>query len=183
MDILFDGWEQVFRAAATATFIYVAVVISVRLSGKRSTSQMNSFDWIVTVAMGSMVASAIVLKDTGVATVFAGLAVLLLLQWALTKTLTVWPFARRLVRASPTLLYYRGQFLEDNLRKERVLRNEILAAVREAGVGLLDEVEAVILETDADLSVIRKGDGRVPTTLEGVSGLPDSVAEAISKHS
>ena len=182
LNIFVDGWEQVFRAAATAPFIYAAVVLSIRVSGKRSTSQMNNFDWIVIVAMGSMVASAIVLKDTGIATVLSGMVALLLLQWAVTKTWTVWTLACRLVRASPTLLYYSGQFLEDTLRKERVLRAEVLAAIREAGVGALGDVEAVILETDADLSVIRKGDGRVPTTLEGVSGLPDGLAEAIVGH-
>lgn len=182
MNIFFGGWEQVARAVITAPIVYAAVVLFIRMSGKRSTSQMNNFDWIVTVAMGSMVASAIIMKDTGVATVLAGLGALLVIQWTVTKTLTFSPLAKRLIKARPTLLYYQGEFLKENMASERVLEAEIMAAVRESGFGTLDDVGAVILETDADLSVIPRADGRTLTSLDGVSGLPDELSEALRKR-
>jgi uncharacterized membrane protein YcaP (DUF421 family) len=60
----------------------------------------------------------------------------------------------RLVKAEPTLLLHGGRMLEAALRRERVTRAEVLAAVRGAGLGSPEQAEAVVLETDGSLSVI-----------------------------
>jgi uncharacterized membrane protein YcaP (DUF421 family) len=59
--------------------------------------------------------------------------------------------------SQPTLLYYQGSFLEKNMRKERVSKDDLLGTVRQNRIGSLDEVEAIVLETNGSVSVIKKG--------------------------
>ena len=77
---------------------------------------------------------------------------------------------RRAVRAEPALLLHRGQMLPDALRGQRVTEGEVLASVRGAGVARLDDVEAVVLETDGSISVVRRPDHGPATSLRDVPG-------------
>lgn len=153
-DAIFDGWENIGRILIVTPLIYAAVVIMTRLSGKRSTSQMNNFDWIVTVAIGSLVGSAILSRSIPFAEAFLAIALLFLLQFALTWTSFRSARLEGLIKANPRMLVCQGRFLTSAMREERVTRDEVLGAVREAGHRRLDAVRYVILETDARFSVI-----------------------------
>ncbi|OWU68107.1 DUF421 domain-containing protein [Marinibacterium profundimaris] len=172
--IFFDGGTELLRVAISAPIIYLGIICAIRLAGKRSTSQMNNFDWVVTVAMGSITASGIVLKDVTILEVFLAVGLLLGLQWMVTKMIVWYPPTGRLVKAEPALLVQDGEFLHESLRRERVSTAEVLAAVRENGFTALDQVRWVILETDATMSVLpRTDDPRTETTaLCGVAGVP-----------
>ncbi len=150
----FDGWEPVVRMLATVPVVYVLVIVAVRLSGKRSTSQLNNFDWIVTVAMGSIVGSAVVLDDVAVAPAFIAVMAMLGLQYAVTWSAARWAPVRRAVQAKPTLVFYRGECIESAMQAERLSGQEVRAAIREAGYWDQADVEAVVLEADASLSVL-----------------------------
>jgi uncharacterized membrane protein YcaP (DUF421 family) len=64
----------------------------------------------------------------------------------------------RVVKSEPTLLMYQGEMLHEQLRKERVHPAEVRQAIRSSGVGKLEAVDAVVLETDGKLSVIARGE-------------------------
>ena len=173
--LFFDSVDNLLRVAISAPLLYIAIIIFVRLSGKRSTSQMNNFDWIVTVAMGSLCASGIVLKDVTILETYLGIAILLLLQYLLTKTVFYSDTLSNLVKPEPTLLVHEGEFLADAMRKERVTQIEILAAMRGSGVYHVANVQWVILETDSSLSVVPKVDdisNERATALQNVHGFP-----------
>lgn len=160
MDNFLLGSENtIWRVLATAPILYCALILFVRISGKRSTSDMNNFDWIVTVAMGSIVGSGILIKEVGLLESLAAVALLLLLQYAARRAMLDSATARRLIKAEPQLLVSRGQFLYAAMRKERITEGEVLAAIRENGMFDLDQVRAVVLESDATLSVISKDQG------------------------
>lgn len=152
----YNSPESILKVLIATPLVYIAVIIFIRLSGKRSTSQMNSFDWIVTVAMGSLVASPILLKGIGILEALLAIAMLLGLQWLLTAVIVRHAPAARLVKARPTILLYRGEFQSDAMRGERVSEQEVLAAIRESGLADPSHAEAVILESDAQLSVISR---------------------------
>ena len=154
--IFFESWQELFRVAVSALLVYVFIVVGIRFMGKRSTAQMNNFDWIVTVALGSIVGSAIILKDVVLVEVFLAMGLLLGLQYAVTKAAVRWNVVSRSVRAPPTLLFYGGIFHEEVMFKERVTRSEIEGAAREAGYSDLSSVQAVILESSAKLSILGK---------------------------
>lgn len=170
-DFLLGTLESSVRIAISALIIYIAVVIFIRLSGKRSTSQMNNFDWIVTVAMGSIVASGILMRDVAVADALLAIGFILLFQYAITRGILHSDVLASLVKSEPRLLCRDGEFLVEAMRAERVTRAEILAAVRSSGIHDLDRVAAVVLETDATFSVLQRPDrSEESETLHSVRG-------------
>lgn len=167
--IFFDGFDDLVRLLVRAPLLYVAVVLFIRVSGKRSLSQMNNFDWIVTVALGSIVASGTLLKDVTLAETLAAIASFLGLQWALTRLTSRSEAAARVIKAEPTLLVRNGEFLKGAMHRERISRDELLAAVRQHGLSSLEDVEWAILETNAKISIVpRSRAGGTPTALTNV---------------
>lgn len=117
---------------------------------------MNNFDWIVTVAMGSLLASGIVLEKVGVIEIWVAISLLLVLQYMVTRLVLRSSAISKLVKAEPRILLHNGELLHEAMRVERVTETEIYAAIRSKGLGSIEQVEAVILETDATLSVLPK---------------------------
>lgn len=169
--IVFESWQEIWRVVISAPIVYVAIVVFVRISGKRSTSQMNNFDWIVTVAMGSIASASIISEDVTISDGLTAIATLLLLQFILTKVSVYSDTFAQLVRAEPTIVLFQGEFQTATMARERITRAEIMAALRENGVQNLEAVEAVVLESDAKLSVLPKQDteGGTLATLENTS--------------
>ncbi len=173
--MFFDSWQGLARVALVGIPAYAALILLLRISGKRTLSKMNAFDLIVTVALGSTLASILASKDVALVEGIAALALLVALQfivaWGATRSATV----DRLVKAEPVLLLYRGTFLRAAMRRERVTEGEILAAIRRAHAGTIEEVEAVVIETAGHLSVVL-GDGadEESGTLRNVRGPAES---------
>lgn len=156
----FGGWAPLGRILVVGTAMYVTLVVLLRLSGSRSLASMNAFDFIVTVAIGSAFGRALTAKGVALAEAAAAFALLLALQYAVAWLQTRWSFVMGIVTNPPQLLYFRGQFLREAMRRERVTEAELEAAVRKKKLGSMDEVEAVVLESSGEFSVIASvGDG------------------------
>lgn len=168
--MLFDGLQPLVRTLVVGTLAYLGLVVLLRVSGKRTLSKWNAFDFVVTVAFGSMLATILLSRDTSLATGLLALALLVTLQAAITFLSTRWRGFQRFVKARPTLLLYRGRIDEAAIRRQRVTREEIHAAVRANGHAAVEDVEAVVLETDGSFSVMGSIEGRTDTALEGVEG-------------
>jgi uncharacterized membrane protein YcaP (DUF421 family) len=168
MESIFDGWGTLLRTAVVGVLAYVCLVVLLRVTGKRTLSKMNAFDFVVTVALGSTLATILLNKDVTLAQGVLALAVLIFLQLAITWSSVRTRWLRRLVTGEPTLLLFQGGFLHDAMRRARVTEDEIRAAVRSDGIADMSEVEAVVLETDGSFSVIRRSEGSTFTSLTGV---------------
>jgi uncharacterized membrane protein YcaP (DUF421 family) len=168
--LLFDGWSGIGRTLLIGTLAYVAMVFMLRVSGKRTLSKMNAFDFIVTVALGSALAN--VLLDEGVALAEGATAFALLigLQYLVTWSSVRAPWVKRFVTGEPELVAYRGRLLDDALRRTRVTEDEVRAAVRNQGRGDLGDTAAVVLETDGSFSVVTRAEGAAEGALAGVRG-------------
>lgn len=165
------GGPDAARIVLAAPLLYVTLILLVRVSGKRTTSQMNGFDWVVTVASGSLVATGIMPGGASAIEAALALAVLIAMQWAVTFAVSRSGAAQEAVKATPRLLLRNGAFVRDAMLAERVSEAEVRAEVRSAGHTRLEDVEWVILETDASLSVAVKTDADAPrTALVGVAG-------------
>ena len=157
-------WRMLVEVALIAVLIYVLLIVLLRITGKRTTSKMNNFDWIVTVAMGSMVSTVILVDDVSLLQGLVGISTLVVLQYVVAWSAVRSSWFERIVKASPALLYYGGEFHRDVMRRQRVTRAEVLSAVRQQGHTSLDDVVAVVLETNAELSILAgAGDDPVPT--------------------
>ncbi len=152
--MLFHSWADLGRVAVVGGLAYPALVLLLRVSGKRTLTKLNAFDFVVTVALGSTLATVLLSKDVSLAEGLAALGLLIALQFFITWQSVRSPRFQRLIKAEPTLLLHRGEFLDQALRAERITREEVLAAMRASGVASVAAVAAVVLETDGSISTI-----------------------------
>lgn len=154
---LFNDWPTLMRTALVGVLGYASLVMLLRISGKRTLSKMNAFDLVVTVALGSVLATILLNKDVTLAQGALAIALLVALQFAITWSSVRVRWVRRLVTGEPALLVHRGELLPRALRRARVTEDEARAAVRSAGLASLGDVEALVLETDGSFSVVKLG--------------------------
>ena len=154
--MFFDSWGDLLRVVVVGGLAYGGLIIIMRISGKRTLAKMNAFDFIVTIALGSTLATALLSSDVSLAEGLLSFVVLAGLQYVMAIVSINSRGARRVIRAQPRLLLIDGIICEDAARAERVAADEIMAALRGAGYGDPQSVAAVVLETDGSFSVIAK---------------------------
>lgn len=158
--MFFSGWDGLLRTLVVGVLSYVALVLFLRISGKRTLSKMNAFDLVVTVALGSVLATVLLSKEVALAEGLLAFALLISLQFAVTWSSVRARWVRRLATGEPQMIFYSGKFLPAAQRQARVTEDEVRAAIRSAGIGSLEAVHAVVLETDGSFSVVGTGEGR-----------------------
>lgn len=163
----FDTWHDLLRILLVGTSSYALLVVLLRATGKRTLAKLNAFDFVVTIALGSTLATILLDSRTSLVDGVVALALLVGLQMVVAATTARLPWTREVVTARPTVLLLHGEPRLDVMRRERVGLDELRQAVRRTGVGSLSAVAAVVLETDGTLSV-------VPTAQAGdLSVLPE----------
>lgn len=153
------SWEALGAICLTALGIYITVILMTRLCGKRSFSKMSSFDFAMTVAIGSIIATTILSKTVSLMDGIVGVIAVYLLQLGaayIRRNDTV----KKIMDNKPLLLMDGPVILDDNLRKGRVAKSDLRAKLREANIVELSEVRAVIFETTGDISVLHKSHER-----------------------
>jgi len=168
--MFFDAWEDMVRVLVMGVTAYGVLVLFLRVSGNRTLAKMNAFDLVVTIALGSTLATILLSRDVSLAEGVLALAILISLQYIVALSAVHSITARRIINASPRFLLVGGRIDEVALRKARITQDEICAAVRDAGMGDLQDVAAVILETDGSLSVIDRSRIGSGSALQGVTG-------------
>ncbi len=167
--MIFDSWASLGKVLLSAALTYPLLILVLRIGGKRTLAKMNAFDFVVTVAIGSIVASTLLSTApvvNGVGAVAALVALQALVTWVSVRS----DRFEALVKSRPTLVFYDGAFLDDAMRRERVTREEIRGALRSASVADADAVSAVILESDGAFSVLTDVPDTTASALAGVAG-------------
>lgn len=149
-----DSWAVVLRVVVVGVLAYASLVLFLRISGKRTLTKLNAFDLVVTVALGSTLATVLLNRNVSLIEGVAAFAVLLALQFGITWLSVRWPAFDGLVKSEPSMLLHQGRFLDGTMKRQRVTRPEVLSALRSAGVARIEDARAVVLETDGSLSVI-----------------------------
>lgn len=166
--MLFSSWGSLLRTLVIGVLAYGTLLVLLRVSGKRTLSKMNAFDLVVTIALGSTLATVLLTKDVALAEGALAFALLIGLQFAVTWTSVRVRWVRRLATGEPQMLLYRGEFLPAALRSSRVTEDEIRAAIRSAGLDCVSKVQAVVLETDGSFSVVEAGEEGTGSALAAV---------------
>lgn len=171
---LVTSWEEVAIALLTALGAYASIVLYTRLVGLRSFSKMSSFDFAITVAIGSMFASMIVSRDISLLFGVVGLGSLYGIQLLVTLLRTRSEAFESLVDNGPVLLLRHGVMREEAMRRVGVTRSDLIAKLREANVIRLEDALAVVFQATGDISVLHAQNGDPsdvePVLLEGVDG-------------
>ncbi len=171
--MFFDDWSGIWRTLLVGALAYAALIALVRVAGKRTLAKMNAFDLVVTVALGSTLATILLSEDVALAEGVAAFALLIGLQFIITWLSVRTKVVPRLVKSEPTLLVFRGRQLDEALRVQRVSPEEVSQAVRNAGYASVAPVHAVVLETDGSFSVIGEGAAGEISALRNVAGWDD----------
>lgn len=161
MEKYFDAsFPSLVVICINAIGIYVAVILFTRIAGKRSFSKMSSFDFAMTVAIGSILASTVLSSSVSLLQGIVGLAAVYALQIS-AAILRRFKFFSNLIDNEPLLLMDGSTILQHNLKKARVTNDDLRAKLREANVINLSQVRAVVFETTGDISVLHAGDAKI----------------------
>ena len=163
--------DAVLMTTVKAVGIYLAVIVFTRLTGLRSFSKMSSFDFAITVAMGSVVATTVLGPQPALLQAVVALGALYALQTALGVARQRSSAVARLVDNGPVLLMEEGRVIDEALRRAEVTRSDLVAKLREANVTRMSQVRAVVMESTGDVSVLHTesaDDGVDDVLLEGV---------------
>jgi hypothetical protein len=114
--LFFDGWADLGRIAVIGTLAYFGLVALIRVTGKRTLSKMNAFDLIVTVALGSTLATVLLSKDVALLEGLLALALLCGLQYLVAFLSVRSKRFRAVIKSKPRLLFADGEFLQAALR-------------------------------------------------------------------
>ncbi|MDP0500518.1 MAG: DUF421 domain-containing protein [Verrucomicrobiota bacterium JB022] len=150
----FNGWSPVLRTLIIGVMAYGCLLLFLRISGRRTLSKMNAFDFIITVALGSTLASILLSKDVALAQGAAALALLVGLQFLITWSSVRISWVKKVVTGEPRLLLRDGEMLPQAMKSARVTPDEIEAACRSSGLADPARARLVILETDGSFSVV-----------------------------
>jgi uncharacterized membrane protein YcaP (DUF421 family) len=163
-------WDIIARGVGLTAAALLWVLLLVRIVGLRSFSKMTAFDFVATVATGSMLAAAAgATRWSDFIQVAIAVLALMAVQAGLAALRKASDTARDLLGNTPILLMRDGEFLDDAMRKSRVAREDVLAKMRSANVRDISDVRAVVLENTGDISVLH-GEGLDQEMLKGVRG-------------
>jgi uncharacterized membrane protein YcaP (DUF421 family) len=154
--MFWDSWESLGEIIIVGTLAYIALIVMLQISGKRTLSKFNAFDFIITVAFGSILATTLTSSTVSLSEGITALGILIVLQFVITWMCVRSDRFQSLVKSEPTLLYHEGKYLHDAMKKERVTKDEIQAAMREHSSNENEESASAVLETDGTISISKK---------------------------
>lgn len=155
-NIWFESWSSLLRVIYITSAAYVSMIILLRISGKRTLSKMNAFDFVVTIALGSTLASVALNESIPLANGLTAIGLFIGFQFMFTWMSVRIKKLKNIITSQPSLIFYKGEFLHQAMKRERITIEEIHSAARKNNISSLGDIEMVILETTGDLAVIDK---------------------------
>lgn len=149
-----DLWEFVVRAA----IVYFALMVLIRLSGKRTVGEFTPFDILVVLLISESTQGALTSGDQSVVGTLIVCATLVALNYGIAFLGARFRAVDRLVEGEPVVLVRHGQVFERVLRRNNLPRTDLDEALRREGLTDVGDAELVVLETDGGISVIAKRD-------------------------
>lgn len=160
--------NEYLQVIVSAALIIPFLIICLRCCGLRSFSKMTGFDFAITIATGSILASPIVNSSVSVGKGALAIAVIFIIQFILSFFRKNVEAFKHLVDNKPVFIFKDGNFIESNMRINRVTRGDVIAKMREANATDLSTITAIVLESTGDISVLH-GDKKVdPMLFEGI---------------
>jgi len=144
--------EKIVRAAA----VYFFLLVALRLTGKRQLGQMSSFDLVVLLMISNVVQNAMIGNDNSLTGGFIGAATVLVLNYGVARLVVSRKSFERLIEGAPTLLIHNGKVIEQNLRRELLTRDELMAALRRQGILALEDVRVALLEETGAITAVKR---------------------------
>lgn len=158
-------WQQVVGITLSVIGFYFCLILFTRLVGLRSFSKLSSYDLAMTVGIGSILASTVLSKSTSLLQGVFAIAMLFALQAIVSIIRRKSKPIKAILDNEPIILMVKGEYIWENLKEAKLSTNDIKQILRKNGIKSKSEVFAVIMETTADMSVIKNNDATPDWTL------------------
>lgn len=153
-------WEILLRTAV----IYAALIVGLRLTGKRQIGQMAPFDLVIILLIANAVQNAMVGPDTSLIGGLVSAGALLALNFGVGAARERVRFFEHVVEGEPVVLVSGGKLLVPRMRREHIDQRDLEQAMREHGVDGLEQVKIAVLEVDGTISIVPRSSGTVRTS-------------------
>jgi len=151
--------DLLLRSLLLTSAAMIWVVTLVRIVGLRSFSKMTSFDFVMTIATGSLLAGAAQSTSwSGFAQAMLAMAGLFFVQYAIARLRKISVMFKDVIQNEPILLMRNGKIIQSALQETRVAESDLIAKLREANAIDMTKIKAVVLETTGDISVLHGDD-------------------------
>jgi uncharacterized membrane protein YcaP (DUF421 family) len=143
-----------FSIVLQTVTIYLLIVASLRLFGKKELAQLSIIDLVFILLISNSVQNAMVgdLEDFKKGLLSAG--GLFVINFMLKKILYKNEHLSKIVEGEPITLVYKGKPNQQNLASTQISLTELMAAIREHGVDSIEKVDLAVLEVDGNISVL-----------------------------
>jgi len=166
-DIFFKDWKSIGHVVLATVIAFVTLFSFLRISGKRTLAKLNAFDFVVTVALGStlsyMMLAMVPLVEGSIV-----LFLIIMLQYIFAWTARSSKKMERLINAVPSLIYYDGVFIEKTMAKEAITKGEIFSTIRKSGIDQIEDVKAVVMELNGQITVVKKSNRSGSSSLDDI---------------
>lgn len=142
--------ETVIRIAV----IYAFLMIAIRVMGKRELSKMSAFELVMLLLIPELFSQAAVGEDFSMTNAIIATSTLLSLVLLTSFASHLWPRAHDVISGTPTVLVRSGKYVEENMNRERIAPEELLAEMHKAGYVRLEQIRWAILEGDGKIALI-----------------------------
>src|SRR5215204_338725 len=139
-----------------AIFAFLVIMFLTRIVGRRELSTLEPFDLILLVTIGDLVQQGVTQNDFSVTGMFLAVGTFALLTVLFSWLPWRWQVLRPVLEGQPIILIDDGKVVEKNLKTQRLTHEEIAAAARVQNVASLDEIRWAVLETNGQISFIKK---------------------------
>ena len=136
--------------------VYLFLIVSLRLAGKRELAQLNPFDLVVLMTLSNTVQNAIIGNDNSLLGGLIGAATLLVVNYVVVRFLYSHESIDRFIEGDPELLIENGVLQADQLKKELITTTELVEAAHKQGFASLDEIERAVMEPGGTLTFVAK---------------------------
>lgn len=147
---------------ARIAFIYFFLMIALRLMGKRELNKLSAFELVMLMLIPEVFNQAAVKEDHSMTAAVIATATLLTLVLLTSVASHMSKRVHEVVSGTPTVLVRAGQYVEQNMNRERIAPDELLAEMHRAGYERLEQIRWAILEDDGKISLVPAGGERMP---------------------
>lgn len=151
-------WQQLLGIAISAIGFYIVLILFTRIMGLRSFSKLSSYDFAMTVGIGSILASTVISDSPSLFQGLFAVAVLFIIQAFISLIRRNVKPIKRLIDNQAIILMGHGEYFWDNLKEANLSTSDVQEVLRKNGIKSKSEVFAVIMETTGDMSVIKNDD-------------------------
>ncbi len=165
-EVFFKDWPSLLHVGICTVVAFLVLFLFIRISGKRTLAKLNAFDFVVTVALGSTLAYMMLAMVPLVEGALV-LALIIMMQYVFAWLAKSSNKMEVLINSTPLLVFYNGHFLEDAMKKGSITEDEIYAVMRGKGIDYVEDIKAVVMELNGEITVVKKSSG------SGLSSLTD----------